>query len=182
MRRIEGHTQEKWFRTVPLPILILNILNSLIDFMFHRKFMRIVPHSFGIPIMRILMLVKSAVRIPVIKAVPPLRRCIGIPFRPPGTYKMSRICRVVPHRYFCMKFADISARIPVAAKHIRNTDRIFPQSIFRPFSHAIGHDPIMLRIHSGKEHTSVRTAQGTGTHCICQYKRFACKSVEIRGI
>ena len=125
MRGIHAdHDKERFFR-VTLVLVITQVGNDLFGFVKRRPFFRVMTFSVCIPIMRVLMLIECTVRVPVVKSMTTLFRCIGIPYRAFGFYILSRIFRIIGSREIRMQFTKIGTVITVFAEYVAHTFHIY---------------------------------------------------------
>ena len=120
---VEYLDKERFFR-VTLVLVITQVGNDLFGFVKRRPFFRVMTFSVCIPIMRILMFIECTVRVPVVKSMTTLFRCIGIPYRAFGFYILSRIFRIIGSREIRMQFTKIGTVITVFAEYVAHTFHI----------------------------------------------------------
>ena len=127
VRRIHTYHNEERFLCIAYIPFISQIRNDLARFMQRRPLLRIMSFTIRIPIMRILMFVESSIRIPVIKTMTTVFRCIGVPYRTLSLYILSRMFGIVRSREVSMELAEIRTIITSFAEYVTNTFRIFTQ-------------------------------------------------------
>ena len=144
---------------IALAMLVPDIGSRHFRLMQRRPLVRLVLLSVGVPIMRILVLIKGSVGVPIVESVPTFGRCVGVPngIRPFDV--VSGVLWIVLFRSVCVQFADVTAIVACSSEYISDAFCLRADITERSLGIAIEGYAAAIWIHSREQTASMGAAQ-----------------------